>query len=245
VHRVLREFFAPLQGQALRPELLDEKALLALLETALAGDAEALNLPYDGRVALFAAARERLHRFIQATPATTIVALELPVETRLQAAGLDLRLHGQIDRVDYRDAGHVVLDYKTGTVKEGGSNAWLDAGLFDRMAACAPGSSDAAALLTELADSGIDAQLPLYLHLLGASGTWQPDNAAWVALKSDGSERPFFPVEAGPEERLRVIQERVPALLRFLLEHLLATPEFPARSGRHCDWCDDQGPCCG
>lgn len=250
VHRVLRDFFTPQQGRAITPEMLDEKALFALLEAALAADAEALNLPYDGRVALFAAARERLQRFLRATPATTVVELELRVETQVRAAGLDIRLHGQIDRVDLREAGHVVLDYKTGTVKSGGSDAWLDAELFERLAACAPGSAEAADLLVELADSSLDVQLPLYLHLLGASGTWQPDNAAWVALKSDGTERPFFPEkagpdEAGPEERALVIQERVPALVRFLLEHLLAATEFPARSGRHCDWCDYKGPCCG
>jgi ATP-dependent helicase/nuclease subunit B len=187
------------------------------MEAALADNAEALNLPYDGRVALFAAARERLQRFLDAAPATTVVELELPVETQVCAAGLDIRLFGQIDRVDLREAGHLVLDYKTGTVKDGGSAAWLDAELFGRLAACAPGSPDAAALLAELADSGLDVQLPLYLHLLGAGAPWRPDNAAWVALKSDGAERPFFPAEAGPEERSLVIRERVPALVRFLL----------------------------
>ena len=245
VHRVLRDFFTPLQGQALTPERLDEKALYALLEAALAAEAEALSLPYDARVALFAAARERLHRFITATPATTVVELEYRVETQLCAAGLDIRLHGQIDRIDLRQAGHVVLDYKTGTVKDGGGNAWLETELFARMAACPPGSPEAAELLALLADSGLDVQLPLYLHLLGASGNWQPVNAAWVALKSDGTERPIFPDEVTQEERSVVIKERVPALVAFLLKHLLAAPEFPARSGRHCDWCDYQGPCCG
>jgi hypothetical protein len=139
----------------------------------------------------------------------------------------------------------VVLDYKTGTVKEGGGIPWLDDGLFERMAACQPGSAEAAALLGDLADAGLDVQLPLYLHLLGASGDWRPVDAAWVALKSDGQERPFFPEEADAQERARVMTQRVPALVGFLLGHLLATPEFPARSGKHCDWCDYQGPCNG
>ena len=260
VHRVLRDFFTPLLGLPLTPQRLDEKALFAQLEAALALEAEALNLPYDGRVALLAAARERLRRFLLATPATTVAALEHRVETQLCTAGLTIRLHGQIDRIDTRDdgagvAGHVVLDYKTGTVKDGGSEAWLDAELFARLDACAPGTKDAAALLAELAERGLDVQLPLYLHLLAASKEWRPVNAAWVALKSDGAERPFFPDgeghnqvgpdHVGPEERGIVIQQRVPALVGFLLAHLLAATEFPARSGRHCDWCDYQGPCCG
>ena len=144
----------------------------------------------------------------------------------------------------------LTLNYKTGTVNDHGSEAWLDAELFARLDACAPGEQDAAALLAELADRGLDVQLPLYLYLLAASWEWRPVNAAWVALKSDGAERPFFPdvgteKQIGPEERGIVIQQRVPALVGFLLAHLLAAPEFPARSGRHCDWCDYQGPCCG
>ncbi len=166
------------------------------------------------------------------------------METHICAAGLDIRLHGQIDRVDWRAAGHVVLDYKTGTVKTGGSNAWLDDTVFARLSASTPGSPEAADLLAKLADSDMDMQLPLYLHMLDASGSWQPMNAAWVALKSDGGERPFFPEEARAEERQSVIRQRVPALAAFLLEHLLSATEFRARSGRHCQWCDYQGPCC-
>ncbi|MDO9082693.1 MAG: PD-(D/E)XK nuclease family protein, partial [Humidesulfovibrio sp.] len=111
VHRVLRNFFAPLRGRPITAAALDGKALWALMETALADSAEALNLPYDGRVALAAATRERLLRFLSATPDTTVAELEHRVETQVRAAGLDIRLHGQIDRIDLRDglrgAGHM------------------------------------------------------------------------------------------------------------------------------------------
>ncbi len=253
VHRVLRDHFAPLRKQPLTAAQLDAGLLFSQMEAALAQEAEALSLSYDGRVALSAALRERLARFLAATPDTLVAELEHSVQTQVQAAGLDIRLHGQIDRVDSRTgqhgAGHMVLDYKTGTVPEGGSEAWLNTALFERMNACAPGSPEAAEVLAELADSGLDVQLPLYLYLLGASSAGQQDNAAqdnaaWVALKSDGTERPFFADEVGPEERAQVIQERVPALVAFLLAHLLAVQEFPARTGRHCQWCDYQGPCC-
>ncbi|MBU1231011.1 MAG: PD-(D/E)XK nuclease family protein [Proteobacteria bacterium] len=249
VHRVLRDYFTPLCARPINAQSLDGKALWALMVSALAADSETLNLPYDGRLALAAATRERLLRFVHATPATTVVALEHGVETLVHAAGMDIRLHGQIDRIDVRDshgaAGHIVLDYKTGTVKDGGSKAWLDEAVFQRLGRCVPGSPPATDLLEELAKSGLDVQLPLYLHMLGANGAWRPDNAAWVALKSDGAERPFFPQESGPEEREIVIRQRVPALVAFLLEHLLCTTEFPARVGRHCQWCDYQGPCNG
>lgn len=249
VHRVLRDYFEKHLEQMITSASLDESALFSLLEEALAKDAEGLNLAYDARVALNAAALERLHRFLAATPPTTVVALEHGVKAQIQAAGYDILLHGKIDRIDLRENetedGHRVLDYKTGTVKEGGSRAWLDDELFERLAACTPGTEAAAALFAELSDSGLDVQLPLYLHLLSASGEWRPVNAAWVALKSDGAEHPFFPVETEAEARALVISKRVPALVGFLLAHLMTTPEYPARSGKHCDWCDYQGPCCG
>ncbi|HWR03575.1 MAG TPA: PD-(D/E)XK nuclease family protein, partial [Humidesulfovibrio sp.] len=106
-----------------------------------------------------------------------------------------------------------------------------------------PGSSEAAELYLELAESGLDVQLPLYLHLLAAGGAYAPDNAAWVELKSDGSEKPLFGAKVEAAQRTLVIHRHAPALVRFTLEHMLAAPELPARSGRHCQWCDFNGLC--
>jgi len=244
VHQVLRDFLAPRLGQPLNAGLLDADALCRSFELELRREASFAELPYDTRTALLAAGRERLRRFAANLPQTTVRALEQPVEARLAVGGLDLRLHGRIDRVDERGGGGVVLDYKTGGVKPGGIKGWLDDALFQRLEACAPGTPEAAQALCDLADTGLDAQLPLYLHLLGRAPGARPLNAAWVELISDGGELPLFTDKHAPELRRLVIEERVPLLVRFVVAHLLAAPELPARVGRQCDWCDFCGPCC-
>ncbi len=252
VHRVLKDFLTPYLNQPIHAEMMDAQALEVNFEHALAEEAFSLQMPYDARVALLAAGRERLSRFVSRLPATTVRALELPVLTQLTLTGMDgaafeVKLHGRVDRVDERHDelvdGHVVLDYKTGGVKSGGADGWLDEALFAHMDEAAPGSPEAAALYLELAESGLDVQLPLYLHLLAASGTYAPDNAAWVELKSDGSEKPLFSAKVEAAQRATVIHHRAPALVRFTLGHMLAAQELSARGGKHCQWCDFNGLC--
>ncbi len=249
VHRVLKDFLTPHLGTPLPAGLLDPQDLTRRFEDALGQEAFSLQMPYDARVALLAAGRERLTRFLDNMPATTVSALELPVETTLALPGLDnaplnLRLHGRIDRVDARAGGHLVLDYKTGGVKNAGAEPWLDGALFSRMDAAEPGTPEAAELYLELAGAGLDVQLPLYLHLLALNPAFAPHNAAWIALKSDGAEKPLFQDKIDAEAREEVFQRRAPALVRFVLGQALAAQVLPALAGPHCAWCDFSGPCC-
>jgi inactivated superfamily I helicase len=252
VHRVLKDFLAGHVGKPLRPELLDPADLVRRFDAALTDESLGLDLPYDARAALRETGRERLTRFLEHLPPTTVLALEQSASTGLCLAApgatlLDISLHGRIDRVDGRPGsrmdGRLVLDYKTGMVKSGGAEAWLDNGLFDRMEQASPGSPEASELLAELAESGMDVQLPLYLHLLAADGLGLPENAAWVELQNCGEEKYLFAEDVPEEARTEVIEHRAPLLARFVLEHALAAPELAARTGRHCQWCEFKGPC--
>jgi len=251
VHRVLRAYFEPHLGHVITGADCDADDLVAALEQDMTACAYSLQLPYDTQVALLAAARERLSRFLANMPRTTVIKLEHSLTTEISfrqpgaANDTVLTLTGKIDRVDERLDGHTVLDYKTGSVKAKGGAPWLDTELFTRLSQATPGAPDAEALLAELSESGIDAQLPLYLHLLDRQGGYIPHNAAWVELKSKGEEKPLFGPDVDVIERNQVIRERVPQLLRFLLEHMLAAPELPARFGKRCQWCDYKGPCIG
>jgi len=248
VHRVLREFFTPHLGALVSSADFDPDSLRDALERELDNCAFSLQLPYDARVALIASARERLARFLANMPSTTVVELEHEAERLLtvedpDAGDLVVTLRGAMDRVDLRGEGHTVLDYKTGTVQAQGGAPWLDAELFGRIAQALPGSVEAEALLDEISELGLDAQLPLYLYLLDGLGGYHPHNAAWVELKKSGEEKPLFAEAVEAEDRQAVVQERVPALLQFILRHLLACAVLPARQGRRCDWCDYKGPC--
>lgn len=247
VHTALRRYLEPRLGSPiLAGQLNNEQERLrlhALLTEELSAGAFDLDLPFDARTALAAAARERFSRFLKSFPATTVVALERQAETTVALPDLSVPLRGQFDRVDLREGGHVVLDYKTGKVPERGGAPWLDSGLFERMDGCAPGGPEAEELLASLSDLELDAQLPLYLYLLEAQGEFSPVNAAWVELGKSGAERPLFGEDVSAPERREVMTKRAPALLRLLLLHLLAAPELCARPGRRCDWCDFAGPC--
>jgi len=248
VHRVLKEFLAPHLGKPIHGGMLDAQTLAALFEHGLEEEALSLQMPYDTRVALLAAGRERLSRFLANLPATMVAALELPVLTTLALTGMEgadmsVTVQGRIDRIDIREGGHLVLDYKTGGVKSAGAETWLDEALFARLGGCAPGSPEAAELFLELAETGLDVQMPLYLHLLAQNDAFRPTNAAWIELKSDGGERPLFPDTIDSAGRAEVVHRRTPALVRFVLEHMLAATVLPARGGKHCQWCDFSGPC--
>jgi len=247
IHAVLKGFFAPRLGMPINSGMLDPRELTDAFATAMSEGSDVLGLPYDARAALLAAGRERLERFLARMPATTIVALEQEAQTELCLPGpqgeLSVTLKGRMDRIDMRQCGHVVLDYKTGGHKDAGAATWLDSAFFARVDAAAPGSPEAAELLAEFAELNIDVQLPLYLHLLEAAEGFTPAGAAWVELKSDGSEQSFFDGKETAEERALVLRDRAPALARLALAHALAAPELPARPGRHCQWCDFSGPC--
>lgn len=247
IHATLRRFLEPLVDSPLLPGQLDNEAERLRLHALLGGELDAcafsLQLPYDARTALAAAARERLTRFLASFPATTVVALERKAEASIALPGLEIRLSGQFDRVDLREGGHAVLDYKTGKVPDRGGEPWLDEELFARLEACRPGEPEAEALLAGLDDLGLDVQLPLYLHLLDAQPGFAPRNAAWVELGKSGAERPLFSEDVDQATRLEVVRQRAPGLLRLALAHLLAAPELAARPGRRCDWCDFAGPC--
>lgn len=248
MHRVLKEFLAPHVGAPVAGTALDADALCSCFERALAGEAFSQQMPFDVRTVLLATGRERLRRFLDRLPQTIIRALETPVLTAVAVPGIEdpagtATLQGRIDRVDERDGGLLVLDYKTGGVREGGAEGWLDAELFAAMAAARPGSAEAQELFLRLARLGLDVQLPAYMHLLEASGGGLAMNAAWVELKSDGSERPFFGKDVDLDTRALVVRERLPMLAGFVLGHALAAPALPALRGRHCEYCDFKGPC--
>ncbi len=246
-HQALRRYLEPRLGSPILAGQLDNDQerlrLHAILSEELSAGAFALDLPYDARTALAAAARERFSRFLASFPATTVVALERQAEATVALADILVPLAGQFDRVDLREGGHVVLDYKTGKVPDKGGAPWLDSALFGRISECGPGGQEAEELLASLSELELDVQLPLYLHLLAAQGDFTPVNAAWVELGKSGAERPLFDQDVSGEERREVIETRAPALLRLALGHMLAAPELCARPGRRCDWCDFAGPC--
>ncbi len=244
VHEVLRDFYAPRLGTVVTKEALSEPELRALFAARLRHSDLPAVLPPESAVMLAAAGPERLRRFLENQPERTeILHLEARFEADLNVYGRKRRLLGLLDRVDRRDEGIVILDYKTGRLKPWKKNVFCDDTLWEAVHEALREGPDAAAianpddgLLSTLAVKTPGLQLPFYIYLYTQATGRAVQDAAHVALAEDGTERPLL--RDMPEElRTRMTEERFPNLLRFVLLHMEHCPEFRPREGRHCDWC--------
>jgi len=154
-------------------------------------------------------------------------------------------LRGTLDRLDLREGGLVVLDYKTGqSLPRPRSGVWRDEALWARLTAWDPAKDAGTGVLEELEDNLRGVQLPLYLWLAGQNAPPAPvRNAGWVKLADKGQEILLLDQDADEDLRVLVLHTRVPALTGFLVRHILAAPAFLPRPGRRCEHCDFREPC--
>ncbi len=241
VHDVLREFLLPYKGRPLQPGMLDPDALSSLFLEHLRRAPFYLQLGQDGRLSLERTGPHRMALFARGTPETLIRELELPVRASFALDGREYLLEGRLDRVDERESGDVILDYKTGSPPSPSQALFLDEDLWTRMDTWRPG--DDPELLGELSAAVGSLQMPMYLYLYNATSGRNASEAAWVSLRDTGGERRFFPAAMGPEARLEFISSRVPRLLAFCLRHMAHEGTLAARPSRRCAWCPYNGAC--
>jgi hypothetical protein len=235
VHAALRDFLAPLRQRRVDLAALDPAPLLDDFGARLEAAPFFAQMAYDLRLGLQTVGRERLRRFLASSPQTTIILLEHPVEAPLAVDGLGLRLHGILDRVDRRQDGDVVLDYKTGTLAPPPLSLWRNQALWERVEAWEPGRDPG--LLTDLAAALHSLQLPLYGWLYWKDTGTLPADAAWVELRDSGDEKPLFGNAVPAEERETALTELTPLAVRLLVRHMREDERFEAAPGPHCQWC--------
>lgn len=257
LHAVLEEFFTPLMD---RP--LDLAALPAAERAALARQLAEIfdrhfeeedffrHLPHDRRACLAFTGRERLARCLDNLPPTRVIRVETELKTELSCGDLAVTFQGRADRLDLREEGAVLLDYKTGRVRKPAPGFWEDGDLWEELAAWTPqthGDADGEAdLLARLAAGVGSVQLPAYLLLCRQNPPGEGREvlqAAWVELADKGAEVPLFPARLPLAERREIVGGRVPALLDFLLRHLLGCTRFVPAAGPGCAYCEYRGPC--
>lgn len=244
VHETLREFFAPLIGRDIDTADVSATALGDLFEARAQNDPAFAALPPDGRLLLVRAARTRLALMAGALPRTTLLALETELAASLDVSGRTCLLGGRADRVDRREEGIVIVDYKTGSLAGVAAGAWADEAFFARLAAFARHEDDPE-LLGEVADRFPSVQLPLYSWLYAASRGETPADAVFVELRESGKEKRLFGPRCDPAAREEAVTRRIPELLGFLLRHLGTAASFtPRPDARRCAYCDYR-PACG
>uniref|UniRef100_I2Q409 RecB family exonuclease n=1 Tax=Desulfovibrio sp. U5L TaxID=596152 RepID=I2Q409_9BACT len=244
VHEVLREFFASHLGRDIDAADINAAALADLYETRMRQSPACQALPPDGRLLLLRAGRTRLMAMAASMPRTTPVALETELGASLEAAGRTYLLAGRADRLDRREDGLVILDYKTGSVPSLPVAVWGDEGFWSRIARWRTPADDPG-LFEETARRIGSVQLPLYCWLYATSKGETPADAAFVELRDAGAEKPLFGPRLDPAGREDAIVRQTPDLLAFLLRHLATAQAFPSRpDDRRCPYCDFR-PACG
>jgi ATP-dependent helicase/nuclease subunit B len=243
VHASLAEFFGPLVNTDLHPGVCDPETLLRILRRRLAESQLHRQIPPHQRLLLEKASDILLRRYLEAMPPTRIIRLESELAAIVEAQGGAVPLLGRADRIDRRDEGAVILDYKTGVrLPLPHKELWEDASLFARLEAW-PECADPDTLPRELAAALPSVQLPFYLYCYWQGADEMPWDAALVDLADSGGEKGMFSSKAEAEERQAVISERIPVLLRFLVHHMRTAPAFAPVPGDGCQWCDYAGSC--
>ncbi|WP_147821718.1 PD-(D/E)XK nuclease family protein [Salidesulfovibrio onnuriiensis] len=248
LHDVLRRFLEPHIGRTMVLSDLDPAPLLELYRETLRASDVYRHLPFDGQTALLHAGRHRLHQFLQCQDtATAIMGLELKATATIKTQGLDIPLTGCFDRLDMRDQGIHILDYKTGSLRKPAASFWENQDIWDRMHAYDPDAADPL-LIPDLAKALQSVQLPAYLYLHDhGDHAGECVNAGLVELASGGDEAYLFPNKTNKawsrEEMREVIEDMIPRLLAFLARHIHDAGSFQAVPGRQCQWCDFKGAC--
>lgn len=182
-----RGLAAPLPGGQELAGLMG-RDLIASFHASPAFTALARSLPADSFAMLCCAGEERLIRYLERQPPTTVLALEKRLTLPFVRHGLRCTLTGKLDRIDLRSfparlkersspdnepgndeeepSGVVILDYKSGTPPSVASGIWEDQEFGRQLARWRPEEEqEGPSVLDELARHLESVQLPFYLLL--------------------------------------------------------------------------------
>lgn len=239
VHAVLHDLLVPFTGREISDtDLPDDEELGSAYVAALRASGLYRRMSLDSRFLAEEAGRRRLKLFRENLPRTTILALERGYTARIEGSHGVLDLSGRVDRLDRREDGLLVLDYKTGSVHLPKRTFFEEGAFWQLLGPWREEPGTAEDPLPVLAEELVSVQLPCYLEFVRQSGE-TPGNAALVELKDAAKEYPLLPdaITRDAEAHGRVVTEQIPALLAFLTDHLRQSPSFGPREGKHCDYC--------
>lgn len=242
IHEVLREYLTPYIGRMTDFATLDPMPLLALFEDRFKTSELFAHLPYDTRMALITTGRHRLEIFFTSQEPAKLIGLEKPLNASVTFNNLTIPLTGHLDRVEEREQGIYILDYKTGGGVTPRQGFWEDMELWDRVHNLGPDSDDAS-FLTDLSQSVQSIQLPVYMHLFSELEKETPHDAGLIKLADGGKTELVFGKKWTDMERADAVDSMTPKLVKALIQHMLTAPSFAAQPGRRCQWCDFKTPC--
>ncbi|QJB57918.1 PD-(D/E)XK nuclease family protein [Pseudodesulfovibrio sp. zrk46] len=242
IHNVLREHLSKYIGQKTDLAALDPLPLTALFDQRFRESELYAQIPHDTRLALTNTGRHRLTTFLASQEPAKLLSLEQQIHATVDMEGLIIPLNGQLDRVEERDEGIFIMDYKTGGGVLPKKAFWEDMNLWDRLHEFGPENTDPM-LLNDLSKSVQSVQLPVYMHLYSESEETSPFDAGLIKLGEDGKTDYVFGKKWADLERREAINEMTPVLVKTLIRHMLTATQYTAQPGRRCQWCDFKAPC--
>ena len=248
LHDVLQQLYRPYRGKLVDAGTFDMAVMRAELQRQMERHDLRTQLPPDSLMMFSMAAPRRLEEYLCNQPEATILELEYPLTQVISCNGREYTFKGRLDRLDRREDGLCIVDYKTGTINSPAGALWDDEALFAHMAQVKDTGIPleerrrlAAGAFDQLAEKLRMIQLPAYLCMLHAAGFKDLHDAALVELRDKGREYWLF----GPRldldngERIRQCFD----VLSLLLWHMEHGPDFTGRPGEGCRWCDYQALC--
>ncbi len=281
IHGVLEKFHRGHLGETL-PEDEDENKrtrqeyeaeLLDIFEHELnfGNSRLTITLPPENLAFLRETGRKQLAEYVRNMPDDICpVLIEHELSSSLDAAGSTFTLKGRVDRLDRRESGLVVLDYKTSKSLPGiKAGLWNDEDFFrdaEELAGCANLDEADSRRLDELfVQLGIQAgsiQLPTYItmgcatrlnakDLRNSEETGWPEgdiiDACFVKLSDDGREYSFFNTSGRnvPLTDKNKAIEMCPTLVRLVITHMRHARILANCGSEHsfCSTCE-YGPLC-
>ncbi len=248
LHDVLQQLYRPYRGKPVGAGTFDMAVMRAELQHQIEKHDLRTQLPPDSLMMFSMAAPRRLEEYLCNQPDATILELEYPLTQVISCNGREYTLKGRLDRLDRREDGLCIVDYKTGIINSPAGALWDDEALFLQMAQVRDARLPledrrrlAAGAFDQLAEKLRMIQLPAYLCMLHAAGLTELHDAALVELRDKGREYWLFGprLDLDNQERIRQCFD----VLSLLLWHMEHGPEFTGRPGEGCRWCDYQALC--
>ncbi|WP_243439873.1 PD-(D/E)XK nuclease family protein [Fundidesulfovibrio soli] len=235
VHSVLQDFFQPLLGTRVEAGGLDAARLTDMFSRRLRAEPFFAQMPAQARLMLERTALRRLEEFARTSPACIPTQLEMRLDTTLDLGGARYGFNGVIDRLDQRDEGMVILDYKTGKPRKQTSTFWDDQDIWDTVTA---GDVESGLNMLDRLGAGLGSiQMPLYMHAYWKATGLDAADAAYVCLGMGGKEAALFGPKVSEEVREERVREKTPLFTGFIVRMMLETPRFAPLPSRGCGWC--------
>lgn len=249
VHAILRDLFEPLLDKDIPAEEADRMEYFsACFPQIFKKQTEDFKL--ESRLPVFSwlyfekAAPRHIGSYFMTQPRNSRpLFLEREVQARVDLDGRDYAFRGRIDRIDQREGGFMILDYKTGAPGMAERSIWAEEDFFNLLSECSSAEDFATSgenLLDKFRKSIPDLQLPIYLLMAAQTLDKPAANAAYVWLRNAGNKRES---RLWPEEMdVGIGLKRCGAAVSFVIRAMLHSPVFRPSPDK-CGYCGYMDAC--